>query len=106
MKPVQCPGLTSTGDPKRFSERSFVTVDTDETGKDHVLIPPSALLHGLRLAPATLVFDLESRLRCRECGRLRDFEPAYVCEHCFGPLEVAYDYEAIAASVSRRSIPS
>src|SRR4029077_18095369 len=29
-------------DPKRFSERSFVTVDTDETGKDHVLIPPNS----------------------------------------------------------------
>ena len=29
-------------DPKRFSERSFVTVDTDETGKDYVLIPPNS----------------------------------------------------------------
>src|SRR5215467_68503 len=29
-------------DPKRFSERSFVTIDTDETGKDHVLIPPNS----------------------------------------------------------------
>src|ERR1700674_4727222 len=44
------------------------------------------------------------RLRCRECGRLRDFEPAYVCEHCFGPLEVAYDLAAIKERVSRESI--
>src|SRR3954453_3256986 len=29
-------------DPKKFSERSFVTVDTEETGKDHVLIPPNS----------------------------------------------------------------
>src|SRR5215207_9118244 len=29
-------------DPKNFSERSFVTIDTDETGKDHVLIPPNS----------------------------------------------------------------
>ena len=29
-------------DPKHFSERSFVTVDTDETGKDYVLIPPNS----------------------------------------------------------------
>ncbi len=29
-------------DPKRFSDRSFVTVDTDHTGKDHVLIPPNS----------------------------------------------------------------
>src|SRR4030088_308379 len=44
------------------------------------------------------------RLRCRECGRLRDFEPAYVCEHCFGPLEVAYDLAAVRERVSRESI--
>src|SRR5437870_8317651 len=44
------------------------------------------------------------RLRCRECGRQRDFEPAYVCEHCFGPLEVAYDLDAIRDRVSRYSI--
>jgi len=29
-------------DPKNFSERSFFTIDTDETGKDHVLIPPNS----------------------------------------------------------------
>ena len=44
------------------------------------------------------------RLRCRECGRLREFEPAYVCEHCFGPLEVAYDLAAVRERVSRESI--
>jgi threonine synthase len=44
------------------------------------------------------------QLRCRECGRLRDFEPAYVCEHCFGPLEVAYDLAAVRGRISRESI--
>jgi threonine synthase len=44
------------------------------------------------------------QLRCRECGRLRDFEPAYVCEHCFGPLEVAYDLPAVRQRISRESI--
>src|SRR3982074_2143845 len=44
------------------------------------------------------------RLRCRECGRLRDFEPAYVCEHCFGPLEVTYDLEEVRQRISRESI--
>jgi dCTP deaminase len=29
-------------DPKRLSERSFVTVDTDEIGLDHVLLPPNS----------------------------------------------------------------
>jgi threonine synthase len=35
---------------------------------------------------------------------LRPFEPAYVCEHCFGPLEVAYDLDATRAQISRESI--
>src|SRR5207237_10413960 len=29
-------------DPKRFSERSFVTIDTEKEGKDYVLIPPNS----------------------------------------------------------------
>ena len=43
-------------------------------------------------------------LRCRECGRTYEVAPLYTCEWCFGPLEVAYDYEAITAAVSRASI--
>jgi threonine synthase len=43
-------------------------------------------------------------LRCRECARTYEVAPIYTCEWCFGPLEVAYDYEAIAASISRESI--
>src|SRR5215216_2410308 len=29
-------------DPKKFSERSFVTIDCDEERRDHVLIPPNS----------------------------------------------------------------
>jgi len=43
-------------------------------------------------------------LRCRECGRSYPAEALHVCEFCFGPLEVDYDYDAIAAAVSRQSI--
>jgi threonine synthase len=43
-------------------------------------------------------------LRCRECARPYPAEALHVCEWCFGPLEVAYDYERIAATVSRRRI--
>lgn len=46
------------------------------------------------------------QLRCRECGRLRPFEPAYVCEECFGPLEVAYDLETIGRQLTREAIES
>ncbi|MCC6179890.1 MAG: threonine synthase [Chloroflexi bacterium] len=43
-------------------------------------------------------------LQCRECGQLYPAEPIHVCELCFGPLEVAYDYDAIGERVSRASI--
>jgi threonine synthase len=43
-------------------------------------------------------------LRCRECGRPFPAEALHVCDYCFGPLEVAYDYERIAATVSREAI--
>ncbi len=33
-----------------------------------------------------------------------DLAPLHVCELCFGPLEVAYDYDAIRASISREEI--
>ena len=43
-------------------------------------------------------------LKCRECGEKYPKEPLHVCEFCFGPLEVDYNYEAIQKSISRRSI--
>ncbi len=43
-------------------------------------------------------------LRCRECARAYPAEALHVCEWCFGPLEVAYDYERIAATVTRDRI--
>jgi threonine synthase len=43
-------------------------------------------------------------LKCRECGRNYPSSPVHVCEFCFGPLEVDYDYEVIRARVSRARI--
>ncbi|MGH7819441.1 MAG: threonine synthase, partial [Candidatus Binatia bacterium] len=40
-------------------------------------------------------------LRCRECGAEYPKEPLHVCETCFGPLEVVYDYDAIRRVMSR-----
>jgi threonine synthase len=45
-------------------------------------------------------------LKCRECGREYPVEPIYVCEFCFGPLEVAYDYKRIAGTLTREKIES
>ncbi len=43
-------------------------------------------------------------LRCRECHHTYPAEALHVCELCFGPLEVTYDYDAIAAHTSRAAI--
>jgi len=43
-------------------------------------------------------------LRCRECGARYPETPQYICEECFGPLEVEYDYDVIRATVSRERI--
>ncbi len=43
-------------------------------------------------------------LKCRECGREYPIDPIYVCEFCFGPLEVAYDYKSIAKAINRKKI--
>ena len=48
--------------------------------------------------------EVARTLRCRECGRVREFEPAHVCEECFGPLEVTYDLAFVAGQISHRSI--
>ncbi len=43
-------------------------------------------------------------LKCRECQRLYPAEAIYVCEYCFGSLEVDYDYATIKKKISRESI--
>lgn len=45
-------------------------------------------------------------LQCRECARLYPATAIHVCEDCFGPLEVAYDYDAIAKDITREKIAS
>jgi threonine synthase len=43
-------------------------------------------------------------LKCRECGREYPVAPVYVCEFCFGPLEVVYDYEGIKKVLTKEKI--
>jgi len=43
-------------------------------------------------------------LQCRECGRDYPQEPLHVCESCFGPLEIQYDYDAIEKHMRRERI--
>jgi threonine synthase len=43
-------------------------------------------------------------LRCRECGAESPIAALHVCETCFGPLEVQYDYDAVRRTISREAI--
>jgi threonine synthase len=47
-----------------------------------------------------------TNLKCRECGQEYPISPLHVCETCFGPLEVTYDYARIRAAISRKLIES
>jgi len=43
-------------------------------------------------------------LQCRECGRKYDVSSIYVCEFCFGPLEVMYRYDEIRERLTMEEI--
>ena len=43
-------------------------------------------------------------LHCKECGHAYDIAPLHVCEMCFGPLEIKYDYVQIQQQLSREVI--
>jgi threonine synthase len=50
------------------------------------------------------VMSYITNLKCRECGQEYPISPLHVCEMCFGPLEVTYDYARIKAALSRSVI--
>src|SRR4029450_8556511 len=43
-------------------------------------------------------------LQCKECDVPSPLDARYVCERCFGPLEVAYDYGDLDIAEVRRKI--
>jgi threonine synthase len=43
-------------------------------------------------------------LRCKECGQDYPLEARFVCDNCFGPLEVAYDFSGLEPAETRRKI--
>ncbi|MBF2072998.1 MAG: threonine synthase [Synechococcales cyanobacterium C42_A2020_086] len=43
-------------------------------------------------------------LKCKECGAEYEAKAMHVCELCFGPLEVVYDYSALSRVVTREKI--
>jgi len=45
-------------------------------------------------------------LKCKECGAEYELAASHVCEACFGPLEVTYDYNTLRRTVTRETIQS
>jgi threonine synthase len=45
-----------------------------------------------------------TNLKCRECGTEYGLEARYVCDRCFGPLEVAYEHDVEDVEHARRRI--
>lgn len=43
-------------------------------------------------------------LKCKECGERYPLEAKFVCEYCFGPLEVAYDFSGLDVEETKRKI--
>ncbi len=43
-------------------------------------------------------------LKCKECGKDYPAAALHVCEFCFGPLEVSYDYDWIKTHLSKKKI--
>ncbi len=45
-------------------------------------------------------------LRCRKCGQEYPVQPLNLCDFCLSPLEVSYDYKAMARVLSQEKIAS
>lgn len=43
-------------------------------------------------------------LKCKECGAEYELQAIHVCEFCFGPLEVSYDFSRLSQPITRESI--
>jgi len=43
-------------------------------------------------------------LRCRKCGQEYPVQPLNLCDFCLSPLEVSYDYKAMAKAVTREKL--
>jgi threonine synthase len=43
-------------------------------------------------------------LKCKECGATYELEARYVCDSCFGPLEVSYDLSGLDPETAKRRI--
>jgi threonine synthase len=72
---------------------------------DTLTTPPRSSGFGAAMAGSTAGAAARIRgLRCRNCQRPEPLGPSYVCPACFGPLEVAYDYDVIRGLLDKATI--
>ena len=57
--------------------------------------------HNQEILNGSAFFDA---LKCKECGAEYEPKAIHVCEYCFGPLEVSYNYDALRRHVTRETI--
>lgn len=58
----------------------------------------------MTVATQTQAQSTAKNLKCKECGAEYELQATHVCEFCFGPLEVSYDYDALRRHVTRETI--
>lgn len=56
------------------------------------------------MTQATHTTTAATALTCKECGAEYELKATHVCEFCFGPLEVTYDYSQLERTVTRQTI--
>ncbi len=81
-----------------FSEQ-FSTARPAATESDFLM---SATASVAKAASTTASANYE--LRCRECHKNWGNQPRSICDDCFSPLEVFYDYDAVRGSFTRERI--
>ena len=54
------------------------------------------------MTPATITSP--AALQCRICGQQYPVQPLTICEECFGPLEPAYDLDAVDGMAFRKAV--
>src|SRR5437868_10069857 len=88
------PGFMEGNHPERRRD------GPDEAAATSGSIPPGANARPMRRQSVAFI----EALICRECARTYPAEALHVCDYCFGPLEVSYDYDAIATNTTRESV--
>ena len=61
---------------------------------------------GYSKASGSMISETQNdyELRCRECSKSWGNQPRSICDDCFSPLEVFYDYEAARPTFTRERI--